>query len=51
MVVVMIMPVMMNICHYQQSFIFSMAFGRSCSSAPKISVFIFKYWPREMAKV
>ena len=40
MVVVMIMPVMMNVCHYQQSFIFSMTFWSSCPSSPTLGVYL-----------
>ena len=36
MAVVMIMPVMMNICNYQQSLVFSMHFGSSCPSLLKL---------------
>ena len=50
MVVVMIIPVMMNICHYQQS-VFSMPFWELLSIFNQTSESIFKYWPREKAKI
>ena len=48
MVVVMIMPVMMNICHYQHLF---NAVWEVLFTCTQIGESIFKCWPREMAKV